>query len=316
MYDAHTHFIPVEMTDWLKDNRKRVNAQWIKRDAAKADFLSVNGNWEFELKAAFVQPDLYLAELEKAGIAHALVSPIPQLFLYEFPAAVTGEAANVYNDALAKWAKSRENRLTALATLPMNDPHRAGLELQRAMSQGLLGAIVGSSWNGKMLSDDEFAPFWEAADALKAIVFIHPLLHQDPRLARRMMPNLIGVPWETTLCAVDLVLSGMLDRYPRAKILLAHGGGYFPYQIGRLQRGYGQWKAVSASLQASPAEYAARFWYDSVLWNPDGLRYLIGLAGENRVVQGTDFPFDLCEWPPGFEGTAGFRSLLGFDSRP
>lgn len=310
MYDVHTHFIPPEVTQWLRSNKEAVNAKWIQKDPLKADFLSVNGNWEFELKESFVIPELYLGEQGKAGIAHSLVSPIPQLFLYDFAPVVTSEVSTVYNDGLAQWVKLHDTRLSALATVPMNDPEAAAAELERAMGQGLRGAIVGSSWGGNMLSEDKFTPFWESANRNKAIVFVHPLLCTDPRLGKRMMPNLIGVPWESTVCATDLLLSGMLTRYPDVKILLAHGGGLMPYQIGRMNKGYEMWKAVSAELPEPPQMMIKKFWYDTVLWNPGALHYLTELVGEDKLVQGTDYPFDLCEWPPAMVGDSGFKSLM------
>lgn len=310
MYDVHTHFVPPRVIEWLRENQIAIQAKWIKKDPAKADFLSVNGKWEFELKESFVNPELYLAEQEKAGIRHSLVSPIPQLFLYELAPAVTQELATIYNDSLSEWTRKKETRLSALASLPMNDPVMAARELERAMDLGLLGAIIATSWEGNLLGDEKFTPFWEVAHARNAIVFVHPLLSEDPRLNRRMMPNLIGVPWETTVCATDLLLSGTMDRYPDAKVLLAHGGGFFPYQVGRLQTGYAKWKAVSGNLRDTPRETAKRFWYDSVLWNQEALAYLIEMVGEERVVPGTDFPFDLCEWPPAIDGTKAFHRLI------
>lgn len=314
MYDVHTHFIPPEVMFWLHDHQADVHAKWTKKDPQKAEFLSVNGKWEFELKPFFIQSDLYLSEQERAGIRHSLVSPIPQLFLYEMEPSITAELSTVYNDSLSAWTQAHEARLSALATVPMNDPDRAATELERAMNLGLRGAIIATSWEGNLLSDERFAPFWEAANAKKAIVFVHPLLSTDPRLNKRMMPNLIGVPWETTLCAADLVLSGMLERYPDVKLVLAHGGGFFPYQVGRMQKGYEMWPAVSAPLHVSPKEAAKRFWYDSVLWNPQSLDFLIDLVGDERVVPGTDFPFDLCEWPPAVKGRKSFATLLGTES--
>ncbi|MGG2199090.1 amidohydrolase family protein [Paenibacillus validus] len=310
MYDVHTHFIPPDVLRWLQENKASVNASWVKKDPNKAEFLSVNGNWEFELKEAFVNPLLYLEEQGKQGVVHSLVSPIPQLFLYDFPAEITKELAAVYNDSLAEWARSHPGRLSGLATLPMNDPEAAARELERAMDGGLQGAILASSWSGHLLSEERFTPFWEAANRRKAVVFVHPLLCTDPRLSKRMMPNLIGVPWETTVSATDLLLSGTLERYPDAKVLLAHGGGFLPYQIGRLAKGYEKWGGAFAHLQQSPQEQIRRFWYDTVLWNPDGLNYLVELVGEDRVVPGTDYPFDLCEWPPAINGAKGFQSLM------
>lgn len=310
MYDVHTHFIPSEVMDWLKENQNLIQAKWNKRDTAKAEFLSVKGNWEFELKEAFINADLYLKEQKKAGVTHSLVSPIPQLFLYEWPAEITGELATVYNNSLSDWVMNHPQKLSALATIPLNRPDQAAAELERAMDKGLRGAIVASSWSGNQLSDSRFTPFWEAANRRKAIIFVHPLLCTDERLNRRMMPNLIGVPRETTVAATDLMLSGILDTYPDVKILLAHGGGFLPYQVGRLNKGFEKWKAVSGPLIYSPWQYVKQFWYDTVLWNAEGLQYLIDLVGEDRVVPGTDYPFDLCDWPPAFNGSKGFESLF------
>jgi len=162
-----------------------------------------------------------------------------------------------------------------------------------------------------MLTDPLLTPFWEEAEKLGAIIFIHPLLCEDPRLKRRMMPNLIGVPWETTLSATDLLLSGHLDTYPNVKIVLAHGGGFLPYQVGRLDKGYKQWPAVSGALQAPPSAYLKRFWFDSVVWEPKVLTFLAELVGPERIVPGSDYPFDLSVWPPDWTDELGIKSLLG-----
>lgn len=308
MYDVHTHFIPPDVLTWVKDNQKSIDAQWEKKDSK--EFLVVNNKWAFELKELFTDASLYLNEQAKAGVTHSIVSPIPQLFLYDFPEDITGELSSVYNESLSKWIQSNSQRLSALATIPLNHPEKAGMELKKAMNQGLKGTIIGPGCSGKMLTDDFFSPFWEEADNEKAIVFIHPLLNDDPRLKKKKMPNLIGVPWETTVCATDLLLSGLLDKYPNVKILLAHGGGFLPYQIGRLMKGYEKWDVVSSTLQAPPLTYLRRFWYDNVLWNRDSLEYLLKTVGEDRIVPGSDFPFDLCAWPPLFHSEKGVHALL------
>ena len=194
----------------------------------------------------------------------------------------------------------------------MSHPVKAAEVLQEAMSMGLKGAIIGPGIGQHMLSDSFFQPFFEEANRLNAVIFIHPLLCEDPRLKRRMMPNLIGVPWETTVCATDVLLSGMIDQYPNVKILFAHGGGFLPYQIGRLDKGYEQWDLVSSNLQAPPSDYLKRFWYDSVLWNQDSLDFLIKTVGEDRVVAGSDYPFDLCVWPPKEISDKGAHTLLDY----
>ncbi|MEH7245863.1 amidohydrolase family protein [Neobacillus niacini] len=310
MYDFHTHFIPPEVITWLKDHQDTVNAKWIKKEENKDDFLVVNEKWGFELKNAFTDGTLYLNEQENAGVSHSLLSPIPQLFMYDFPEEITTDISTVYNRSLALWTKSTAQKLSALGTVPLTNPEKAAQVLREAMNLGLKGVIIGPGLPEHMLSDEFFTPFFEEANKQKAIVFIHPLLSEDPRLKRRMMPNLIGVPWETTVCATDLLLSGHVDKYPNVKILFAHGGGFLPYQIGRLDKGYEQWQIVSSKLQAKPSEYLSRFWYDSVLWSQESLDFLIKSVGEDRVVPGSDYPFDLCVWPPLGNNQKGAHSLL------
>ena len=310
MHDFHTHFIPPEVITWLKDHQKIINAKWIKKDYTKDLFLTINEKWGFELKKGFIDGEYYLAEQEKAGVSHSLISPIPQLFLYDFPAEITTDLATLYNQALADWTNKTPQKLSALGTVPLTNPEKAAQVLNHAMQLGLKGVIIGPGLSDHLLSDDFFTPFFEEANRLNAIVFIHPLLCEDPRLKRRMMPNLIGVPWETTVCATDILLSGLIDQYPNVKILFAHGGGFLPYQIGRLDKGYQQWGLVSSKLKGKPSEYLKRFWYDTVLWSPDSIEFLIKTVGEERVVPGSDYPFDLSMWPPKDFLTKGVYSLL------
>lgn len=314
MFDVHTHFIPEDVLLWLRDNERTVQAVWEKKSPDKAEFLTVNHKWGFELKKQFYEEELYLEEQEKAGILHSLVSPVPQLFLYDLREEMTDDISAVYNTALAKWTKTHSQRLSGLGTIPLNSPEKACARLNEAMNLGLKGAIIGPGASEKLLSDDAFIPFWEEADRLKAIIFIHPLLSEDPRLRRKMLPNLIGVPWETTVCAADLLLSGITDRFPNVKIVLAHGGGFLPYQIGRLKKGCDMWPQAAASLTAPPVEYLRRFWFDTVLWNEKGIHFLKELVGEERLVQGSDYPFDLCEWPPPDISGKGAEALLSMET--
>ena len=310
MYDFHTHFIPSDVLQWIKDQQKTINAEWSKKDVNKDEFLTINGKWGFELKKTFIDANLYLQEQEKVGVTHSVISPIPQLFMYDFHEEITNELSTVYNQSLAKWVETTPDKISALGTVPLNNPVKAAQVLADAMNNGLKGAIIGPGLPGQMLSDEFFTPLFAEANRLNAIIFIHPLLCEDPRLQRRMMPNLIGVPWETTVCATDLLLSGFTDKYPNIKILLAHGGGFLPYQIGRMTKGFNEWKGVSSQLQAPPTEYLKRFWYDNVLWNQTSLDYLTKMVGEERVVPGSDFPFDLCAWPPINSYEKGVASLL------
>ncbi|KPH74385.1 amidohydrolase family protein [Oceanobacillus caeni] len=311
MFDFHTHFIPKQVLTWLQDHKETVHAKWEKILPDKHEFLTVNGKWGFELKPTFYDLSLYNQECLDVGVTHSVLSPIPQLFMYDFSPEITTEVSQIYNSSLAEIVDHSPDRFSALGTVPLTAPKRAATILNEAMKQGLKGAIIGPGLEDKLLSNDFFAPLFEEANRLKAILFIHPLLSTDPRIKAKKMPNLIGVPWETTVTATDIILSGLIDKYPDVKIIFAHGGGFLPYQLGRMDKGYDQWKDVSSNLKAAPSEYAKRFWYDTVLWDPNSLDLLIKTVGEDRVVPGSDFPFDLSVWPPKVNSEKGSQSLLG-----
>lgn len=310
MHDFHTHFVPQEVVNWIKENAATINAKWETKNPKKEDFLIINEKWAFEFKDLFSNLSLYSQNQKEIGVTHSVLSPIPQLFLYDFEVDVTTELSTVYNNSLVQLVKENPSEFSALGTVPLNYPERAAEELKRSMDLGLKGAIIGPGTQNQLLTSETFKPFWEEANKQEAIIFIHPLLSSDPRIKNRKMPNLIGVPWETTVTATDLLLSGHLDVYPDVKILLAHGGGLLPYQIGRLNKGYQEWGDVAQALQGPPIDYLKRFWFDSVLWEPKALDYLTNLVGDDRVVPGSDYPFDLCTWPPQIKSDESSLALL------
>ncbi|MEH7247813.1 amidohydrolase family protein [Neobacillus niacini] len=310
MYDVHTHFIPAEVLRWIKDNKHLINASWEKRDQSNTDYLIINHKWPFALSEPFINWDLFDEKQRRFGITQSLISPLPQLFLYDFDPEITKELSAVYNQSLGHQIQNLSNHYFGLGTVPLNHPEQAAKELKAAMSLGLKGAIIGTGVAGQLLTEDAYIPFWEEANRLGAILFIHPLLSDDPRMRKGNMSTLSGVLWEMTVCGTDIILSGLLDKYPNVKILLAHGGGFLPYQVGRLNKGYEVWDNVSSKLQEPPLEYLKRFWFDSVLWNSDTVAYLIEIVGEKRVVPGSDFPFELSDWPPSHNGKQGWNALM------
>lgn len=310
MYDFHTHFIPTNMMNWLNENQIAVHATIEKKVPDKHEFLTVNEKWSFELKPEFYKEELFKRTAQQKGVTHSILSPVPQLFMYEFEPEVTTESAEIYNQALADMVKASPETFSALGTVPLNAPEKAAEVLRKAVGLGLKGAIIGPGLDDQLLSQDFFIPLFEEANRLSAILFIHPLLSSDSRIQSKKMPNLIGVPWETTVTATDIILSGLIDRYPNVRILFAHGGGFLPYQLGRMDKGYEQWKDVSVRLTAKPSEYMKRFWYDSVLWDPHSLDLLVKVAGDDRVVPGSDYPFDLSVWPPRIRNEKGIKALI------
>jgi aminocarboxymuconate-semialdehyde decarboxylase len=183
-------------------------------------------------------------------------------------------------------------------------------ELERALSLGLVGIEVGASVGGVFLGDDSFAPFWAAAERLGAVVFIHPTAGGIPASAMRdhFLWNLLGNPLETAISAAHIVLSGVLDRHPALQVVLAHGGGALPALRGRLAHGWSFQPQARSRLGRSPEQALKGFFYDTVVYDPGVLRDLAGFAGSERLLMGSDDPFQMAESDP-----AGLVRAAGLD---
>jgi aminocarboxymuconate-semialdehyde decarboxylase len=202
------------------------------------------------------------------------------------------------NDALAAFAAGSGGRITAVATLPMQDPAAAAGELRRAVTElGMRGAEIGPDVAGTPLDDPGPRTVLAAAAGLGVPLILHPYyVGARPGLADFYLTNLIGNPLATTICAARLIFSGTLDELGALRLVLTHGGGYLPYQIGRLDQGH-RVRPEAKGCAHPPSAYLSRFWFDTVTHAPGPLRFLAGSVGADHVVYGTDFPFDMAAGP-------------------
>ena len=183
----------------------------------------------------------------------------------------------------------------------MQDVPAAVAELERIMTtMGFKGAMIDDKVNGKLLDEPEFLPFWQAAEQMGALI----LFHQgddtlvDFRTKRYHLPNSIGNLADRTVTFCSLVLGGVLDACPDLKICLSHGGGYTCYNIGRIDRGWRGLPASDTKPSLPPSEYLNRFYYDCIVYTAEALRFLIDSVGVERVLFGTDWPYDMeFDWP-------------------
>jgi aminocarboxymuconate-semialdehyde decarboxylase len=176
----------------------------------------------------FVDIDAILAEQDKAGIDRLLLCPWVSLLRYDADRDTGLHTSRVYNEALAKLAQAYSDRVSALGTVPMQDPDLAARELEGLMKEpGLHGVEIAASVEGVTLGDDRFEPFWAAAEQAGALVFIHPTTRGFgiPALNDYYLWNSVGNPLETTVTAAHMVMAGVMERHPRLTVLLAHGGG-------------------------------------------------------------------------------------------
>jgi aminocarboxymuconate-semialdehyde decarboxylase len=177
----------------------------------------------------------------------------------------------------------------------MQAPTLAADELTRVIrSLGLKGAQIGSNVNGRNLDDPVFEPLWAAASELGALIMVHPTqVAGAERLGSYYLVNLIGNPLDTTIAAACLVFSGVIERYPRVKFLLVHGGGFVPYQAGRFRHGWQVRPEPRATLKAPPDDSLDRFYFDTIVHGQSALQFLVSSAGASRVLLGSDYPFDM-----------------------
>jgi aminocarboxymuconate-semialdehyde decarboxylase len=210
-------------------------------------------------------------------------------------AARAAELARLVNDAFARIVADRAPRFAALATLPLNDPHVSVSELRRAVEElRLPGAMLFSNVNGVALSDERFWPLYEAADALGAVLHIHPTspVGVEAMTDYWLMP-LVGFPFDTTLAAAKLVFSGVAERFPRIRWVLSHLGGAIPYIAERLDRGYRAFRECRTHITKPPSEYLKTWYYDTVNFDERALKLAIEFAGPEHVLAGSDYPHQI-----------------------
>ena len=239
--------------------------------------------------------DLAKAHLKAIGADGAVVSTYISLHRYTLPLEQGLRLCRLLNDGLGEWIKG-EQQLRGMSTLPLQDGHAAAAELRRCQrDHGFVGAmLVTNVGDGRALEAEHLEPLWAAAVELDAPLFLHPTnVAGRDRLTSWALENLIGNPLDTTIAAASLILSGVLDRHPGLKIVLAHGGGYFPFGVGRLTHGYNHNPATRRRAKEPSEAYVKRFYYDTILYDARALKYLIDLVGAERVMLGTDYPFNM-----------------------
>ena len=235
---------------------------------------------------------LRLKEMDATGADMQVISPsiLQQCTYFAEPQAAL-KMERLGNDRIAEAVARHPDRLIGLGSVPMQDADTAVQELTRCVRDlRFPGIIVSSNVNGIELGDARLRPFWAAAERLGATVFIHPAGSADPRLRQHRMVITVGQPLEEAFAQASLVYEGIMDAYPQLKIVIAHGGGFLPFYTGRVDNDYRLGRG-GQNLKGDFSSYLPRFFYDTVLFNPDMLDYLVSKVPPSRVLLASDYPF-------------------------
>jgi aminocarboxymuconate-semialdehyde decarboxylase len=297
MIDFHSHVIPETIIAAMRADPERY-ATRIEEQAGKR--YLVRGKLRLELLPEFSVAEAKVDSMDRKGIEISVISPGPQVFFYGLPEGHGIEAARLVNDGLAAMVARNPSRLRGMATLPMQQPEAAIAEMERVVREyGFKGIELATNAPGGELADPKYRALLRRAQDLKLTVFTHPnTIGAAGRLECYYLTNLIGNPLETTIMVANLMFSGALDQLPELKILLAHGGGFAPYQVGRFVHGHKVRPETRANTSSSAKALLKRFYFDTITHDPQALRYLIALVGAGRIVVGTDSPFDMGDENP------------------
>lgn len=293
--DTHAHFAPQAMLDALK--------------ARTGDFPSIELSHEGDAyRLGFaggpltrpIAPKLREAELRhqwmrENGIDVQVCGGWLDSFGYEIPADEGAAWSRFLNEHMLT-ATDGVGHLTPLATVPMQNGKLAAEVLREALRAGFAGAMIGTQPKGGEgnLDDPDLDPFWETASEMGATIYMHPMFGcGDPRLMDYDLINAAGRGVDTTTALARMMFSGHFTKYSGMKMVVSHGGGALPYMLGRLKRN----QEMHPDYGDPGAAFEAMY-FDTVLFDPRILRFLCEMAGADRIVLGSDYPFPIGDMKP------------------
>lgn len=298
--DIHTHCIPASFLARMRHDPRRYQAQ-IVPDAEHGEAIRHDQGYAYPLYRGFFDPEYRLLEMDRRRIDIDCLSVSPTLFYYWAEPALGAAIARELNDGIAAMAAARPDRFIPVGTLPMQDVTAALAELDRvARELGFPAVQIGTSVEGRHLDAPAYLPLFKRAAELGVTIVFHPYyVGLLPHLKDYYLTNLIGNPLDTTVCIARLVFGGVLADLPAARFVFVHGGGYIPFQRGRLQHGHKVRPEPRVVIgDKSPAAYIEPLYFDTIThWGP-ALKFLVASHGAGRVLLGSDYPFDMADVDP------------------
>jgi len=253
-----------------------------------------------ELDAKLTSVKQRLKDMDRMGIDVQAISTSPSQYFYRLEPDLGRQTSRLVNENLASIVAGNPERFVALGTVPMQEPKLAVAELEHCMKElGFRGVEIGTNVRKAELSDERFNAFWAKAEALGAVVFLHPSGFTDTsRMKEHFLTNVIGNPLDTTFALSHIVFGGVLERYPRLKIVAAHGGGYLGGYPARMDHAYRVRPECHDHIRRPPSYYMKKIYYDTMVFGETQLEHLVNLWDADHVVIGTDYPYDMGYYRP------------------
>jgi aminocarboxymuconate-semialdehyde decarboxylase len=292
--------MPERMPNWVQ---KFGYGEFIHLEHRNCKACMMKGDKVFrEVEENCFKEDVRIKEMDETGVSVQVLSTIPVLFNYWAKPKDGSETSRFFNDHIAEAVSRDPKRFMGIGTVPLQDVDLAIKEMDRCVNElELPGLELGSNINGKNLDEEEFFPFYEAAEKLGCALFVHPWeMMGEKDMQKYWLPWLVGMPAETTRAICSMIFGGVFEKFPKLRVAFAHGGGSFPYTIGRIEHGFDvRPDLVQIRNAVNPREYFGKFWVDSLVHDKNALQYLRETAGDDKICLGSDYPFPLGEHKPG-----------------
>ena len=298
--DIHTHIMPDKMPNWIA---KFGYGEFIHLEHRNCKACMMKGDQFFrEVESNCFDGSVRISDMDATNVDRQVLSTIPVLFNYWAKAKDALETSRFFNDHIAATVANNPKRFIGIGTVPLQDVDMAIKEMQRCLTElKFPGLEIGTNVNGKNLNDPALFPFYEAAEKLNCALFIHPWdMFGQQDIQQYWLPWLVGMPAETARAICSLIFGGVFERFPLLRIAFAHGGGSFPYTIGRIEHGFNvRPDLVQTDNPVNPRNYLGKFWVDSLVHDERTFQYLREAVSDNNICLGSDYPFPLGEELPG-----------------
>ena len=299
--DIHTHIIPHNLNELIStfNDSRFLSMHFIDDHNA---MLKKDGDDFRKVSCNCWHPPERIEDCLKTGVDVQVLSTIPVLFSYWAENNEALELSRFLNDHIHQITKETQKTFLGLGTIPMQNVDFAIQEMDRCIKElNFPGIQIGSNINGDNLNEEKFDQIFKYAEQIDCSIFVHPWeMLGTSEMKKYWLPWLVGMPAETSRAMCSLIFGGVLEKYPNLKFAFAHGGGSFPFTMGRIDHGYNMRPDLCAiDNSILPSDYLGKFYIDSLVHDENALMFLIDQMGHEKIALGSDYPFPLGEKNPG-----------------